>query len=1216
MGAGSIVKRIGNSAGNKVHRLASLSSEQVLEIANQRGEYLTTMPSSDDDAASLITKRLLAASSVEIYSSYLPQIKEFYLPIDKNIPYMTDDSSNSESLFDVKHNVRFFNISKWVIDKDEDSLEKLVNVYAVLSEEDCNIALVFNRTQNTTNVYLAVVNNANDNNNNVVNSFATRLMDAVKGNFPGSDIRLNTSEYGAIPFIRKDKKYSVASATNIPTEKSEKFISQTIEKLLDGTVPDSKKKEYTVILLATPVNNVEERKLQLGDLYSGLFPYSSWQTNHTMHENKAISAGATVGVNVGASAGIQNGTNNMVTNSDTITDHNSTTNTDSSSKTVTDSISETESCSDSYAESHNSSQTYTTGDSTSTNTTETTTRGSNSSSSSQPNILVRAWRSVVGGETSTSRGRNRSTSTTVNEVLQRSRSFAKTIGDAVTQTQTRGSSSTVGQSIGETVGSSVSQTLGRAVSRGIATASGVSKAVNFGANAGVNFARSSTVTAMIGKDEGITQSFTNYNIKHTLEYLENQMKRYDLSSALGMWDFAAYFVSEDSDVANNVAHTYLSLTLGEESYMSRSAINLWRGNATDTEDGLFESEVAQTIVSYLMELRHPVFALNKDLLDIDSSFNIYPTMVTATSCLSGKELAYSLNFPSKSISGLPVFKCAEFGRNVVAYDVSDQREAMINLGSIFHMNNVEKSSVELRTNSLASHTFITGSTGSGKSNTIYQILSKAKKENVRFLVVEPAKGEYKHVLGGLNDVCVYGTNPLITPLLRINPFSFPSEIHVLEHLDRLVEIFNVCWPMYAAMPAVLKQAIEMAYTQCGWDLIRSINKYGEDFYPTFSDVCKNVKTIIDSSEYDAENKGAYKGSLLTRLQSLTNGVNGLIFATNEIKDSRLFDENVIVDISRVGSMETKALIMGMLVLKLQEYRMTNSAMNSPLKHLTVLEEAHNILKRTSTEQVTESSNLLGKSVEMISNAIAEMRTYGEGFIIADQAPGLLDLSVIRNTNTKIIMRLPDQDDRELVGKAANLNDDQIIELAKLPCGVAAIYQNEWIQPVLCKIDRFDVPSHGYKLPSGINFELYDDKSSVECSLLDYIMNYAVMSDKDDILLYEIKRRVVGSQLDTNIKKNLLEYIRGGKNSVPALRQLLCDILDVSETMKECEDCSTVQEWVHTIVPKLKPSIDHYSNEQIDLALSLIVYEQAMKDSRYNHLLMSFVETYKEKGGVY
>lgn len=93
--------------------------------------------------------------------------------------------------------------------------------------------------------------------------------------------------------------------------------------------------------------------------------------------------------------------------------------------------------------------------------------------------------------------------------------------------------------------------------------------------------------------------------------------------------------------------------------------------------------------------------------------------------------------------------------------------------------------------------------------------------------------------------------------------------------------------------------------------------------------------------------------------------------------------------------ETKSLIMGLLVMKLNEYRMSSEKMNSTLSHITVLEEAHNLLKRTSTDQIFEGANLLGKSVELLANSIAEMRTYGEGFIIADQSPGLLDMSVIR-----------------------------------------------------------------------------------------------------------------------------------------------------------------------------------------------------------------------------
>lgn len=175
-------------------------------------------------------------------------------------------------------------------------------------------------------------------------------------------------------------------------------------------------------------------------------------------------------------------------------------------------------------------------------------------------------------------------------------------------------------------------------------------------------------------------------------------------------------------------------------------------------------------------------------------------------------------------------------------------------------------------------------------------------------------------------------------------------------------------------------------------------------YPSFKDVLKQINRVMNESEYSDENKGNYKGALCTRVRSLTNGLYGQIFTNEELSCEELFDENVVVDLSRTGSSETKSLIMGLLVMKLQEYRMSNARKgNEPLKHVTVLEEAHNILKRTSTEQTSEGSNLIGKSVEMLANSIAEMRTYGEGFIIADQAPGLMDKSVIRNTNTKIIL---------------------------------------------------------------------------------------------------------------------------------------------------------------------------------------------------------------------
>ena len=631
-------------------------------------------------------------------------------------------------------------------------------------------------------------------------------------------------------------------------------------------------------------------------------------------------------------------------------------------------------------------------------------------------------------------------------------SFAGAAAGAAIGSVVPGLGTAAGAFIGGMIGGSFSINKGENHSK---TTSGnesdtTSKAETSGTSDSLGQSNSDGITNSNGTSQNLQIKFENHTVKKMLERIDETLKRYDTCADLGMWNCAVYCISDSEHVSQMAAGVYHSLIRGKNSSLENGAVTVW------------SRDQSRLLVNSLKHMTHPLL-------------NVGGLLVTPGTLVSSKELAIGAGFPNHSVPGIPVIECAEFGRTVSRYEVSGN-ERFIALGKIFNMHAEEKLFVNLNIDSLSSHAFVTGSTGSGKSNTIYQILLKLRERGVNFLVVEPAKGEYKAVFGKNAGVSVYGTNPEIAPLLRINPFSFPcgnqtpeKNVHVLEHIDRLVEIFNVCWPMYAAMPAVLKDAIEKSYEDCGWNLVESTNEYGKNLYPTFADVVRNIKVIIEGSEYDAENKGAYKGSLITRLKSLTNGINGLVFTADEIANCDLFDENVIVDLSRVGSSETKSLIMGLLVLKLQEYRMTSNMMNAGLRHVTVLEEAHNLLKKTNASQSQESGNLLGKSVEMLANSIAEMRTYGEGFVIADQAPALLDMSVIRNTNTKIIMRLPDKDDRELVGKAANLNEDQIIELAKLPCGVAAVYQNEWVEPVLCKVQYCAVGKQCYSYKREIKF---------------------------------------------------------------------------------------------------------------------------------------------------
>jgi hypothetical protein len=588
-----------------------------------------------------------------------------------------------------------------------------------------------------------------------------------------------------------------------------------------------------------------------------------------------------------------------------------------------------------------------------------------------------------------------------------------------------------------TTGTSQSTSTGRSESNSTSFSEAASKTNS------TTHTTSTTDTHSLNKTTGSNRQISIETVDKTIEQLlskiDHHLERIDEAKTYGGWNSAAYFIGDSTASSESLASIFLGLVRGSKSSHEDFALTTWK------------SANKSAVLDWLTAFSHPQ-------LKPEFSKKIPISYLTPATLVSGKEMAIQLSLPRRSTSTVAVLETQAFGRKVQRLDGQANESGkgrILTLGNIRHLWENLPQKIELSLDQLSGHVFVSGSTGAGKSNTLYEILSQVSAAGVPFLVIEPAKGEYKHVFGHRDDVNVFGTHPAHSELLRINPFCFPLAIHVLEHVDRLVEIFNVCWPMYAAMPAVLKEAILQAYQQCGWDLDQSTNRYSDALFPTFSDLLSNLQSVIEASAYSQELKGNYIGSLSTRIKSLTNGLNGQIFNANEIDSHVLFDQSAIVDLSRIGSSETKALIMGILVMRLSEHRMAGAGMNQPLRHVTVLEEAHNILKRSPSEGGAEGSSVVGKSVEMLTNAIAEMRTYGEGFIIADQSPHAVDIAAIRNTNTKIIMRLPDEMDRRLIGKSVALRDDQLEEIAKLPKGVAIVYQNDWLEPVLCQVKKFD-----------------------------------------------------------------------------------------------------------------------------------------------------------------
>lgn len=664
----------------------------------------------------------------------------------------------------------------------------------------------------------------------------------------------------------------------------------------------------------------------------------------------------------------------------------------------------------------------------------------------------------------------------------------------------------------------------------------------------------------VGTTDTTSLTFENKSAIALMDKANRELKRIEFSEAYGMWDFCAYFYSDDITATAQAGNIYKSLMMGYESSVESSHINIW-GN----------SDIAKiyTILECVKNLSHPV-------AHIPAHGTYTEQFVTPTNMVNGKELPIVLGVPRKSFTGFSVVEMAEFGRSVV-YDREGNDARKIDFGSIYHMGVVENGiRVPIDVNLLASHCFITGSSGSGKSYATYQLLDKLLGSGIKMMVIEPAKGEYKQVFGGLRGIRIYTTDPNVYKMLRINPFQFPSNLHILTHIEKLMQIFNASWSLYAAMPAIMKDAVIKAYIKCGWDVMNSmyIEGISNHRFPVFSDVLAILPETINMSDYSSDAKGDYKGALVTRMQSMTTGMPGLIFERSEgVKDSFLFDSNTIIDLSDIGSEETIALIMGVLIMKLGEYRQSvrkasvADMLDQPLQHVTILEEAHNLLKRTSKEQSQEGANIVGKSVEMISNSIKEMRTYGEGFIIIDQSPMAVDTSAIENTSTKIIMNTPAKNACEELGSALSLNDEQVKELSRLGTGVAAVFQKGWLTPVLMKVDY---PwNNKYKA-----IARHANISELRILRGDLLAEFARQIKEESFSAMRMRQIINQSDIDADKKKDLMdiaEYINSaslneyGEMSMYQIGELCLNISNCRGMLDViCEDIPAANDWIGII----------------------------------------------------
>jgi hypothetical protein len=375
--------------------------------------------------------------------------------------------------------------------------------------------------------------------------------------------------------------------------------------------------------------------------------------------------------------------------------------------------------------------------------------------------------------------------------------------------------------------------------------------------------------------------------------------------------------------------------------------------------------------------------------------------------------------------------------------------------------------------SLTRHVLVCGVTGAGKSTTIFQLLEQLDEVDVPFLVVEPAKAEYRALLhhprlGPKLQIFTLG-DERISPF-RLNPFEVPDGVTVSEHIDVLRATMAGSFGMWTPLPQVLERCLYEIYADRGWELATNTNARARDgdsprAFPTLADLAAKVESVTAALGYEDRIKGDIHAALTTRIHSLRAGGKGrMLDVLRSVPLSSLLTRPTILELDPMGDDDDKAFLMGLLVVRLVQHRRAQGP-SASLRHVMVIEEAHRLLSAQGPRTSQEDADPKGKTVEMFSNLLSEVRAYGQGMIIADQVPVRLAPDVLKNTGLKVAHRTVANDDREALAGTMSMSKEQSEALTSLAPGRAAVFGAGDDAPVLIQVSdmKNDLIEH---LPTG------------------------------------------------------------------------------------------------------------------------------------------------------
>ena len=572
---------------------------------------------------------------------------------------------------------------------------------------------------------------------------------------------------------------------------------------------------------------------------------------------------------------------------------------------------------------------------------------------------------------------------------------------------------------------------------------------------------SESVSQTYGKSEtsGISsgREVINAHAQATEDLIHIYIKHLEDHRASGCWNVGAYLLADSKPAVRRAAQCLRSILAGGnaacEPIRFHDLSDCWTNAAGPAARSFRRPPVVlcDPRSTNLKRVMHPLGRAHSEMSTI----------------LSGEELALLINIPQREVPGISVVPSALFSLNPGSRDPRSLLLGHAIEGGVFDAaDTAQRVEYRISDDSLAKHILVTGITGSGKSTTCRRLLGESFNRGIPFLIIEPAKEEYVEWVMELNDrlpedsqrrfsVFIPGRSDwrgcALKDQLTLNPFDLvwlEDELppHVSTHIDRLKSVLSSAFSMQEILPVILEDLVYHVYRVPGRDWLGKQRLRQDSYRPTLTQMLNHLERLVKRKGYDSRITTNITAALRTRIQSLRNGWKRTLFdAPRSTPWNVLFDRNSIINLSYLGDDAEKAFAMSVILMFLYEYRQAQAEAARwrnesilPVRHVALIEEAHRILRRPGATSEF-SANPQAKSAELFSNMFSEIRAYGQGLVVVDQAPSRLIADAIKNTNLKIVHRLLAKDDREEMAGCMGLNADQSRLLNRLKPGEAIVF---------------------------------------------------------------------------------------------------------------------------------------------------------------------------------